>query len=141
MEAEVAIVISIITTLIALGGFLGVNTYLQARAKHKADIRNAEEDRHRAEMQELEQKKKEETIRNIVKDEVDPLKEEITEIKENTKSSLEADVLALRCNMKSLRDRVKKQGYADIGDKATFVEIYNKYKDLGGNHFIEYVDN
>lgn len=42
--------------------------------------------------------------------------------------------------MKNMRDKCKKQGYADVGDKATFIELYNHYAKMGGNHFIEYVD-
>ena len=42
--------------------------------------------------------------------------------------------------MKSSRDKYKAQGYADAGDKATWAELYNKYRDMGGNHFREYVN-
>lgn len=146
-EQWLTIVANAISTVIALGGFLGINAYLQARAKHKAEIKNAEEDRiclaeqkKQEELKKLEQQKKEEAFRKIVQFEVAPLEKRMENIEKNTKNSLAADVLALRCDMKSLRDRVKKQGHADIGDKATMKELYTKYKALGGNNFKEYVD-
>ncbi len=79
-------------------------------------------------------------MREVMQDELKPFEQRMVKIEKNTEDSVAADVLALRCNMKNLRDRVKKQGFADIGDKATFTEIYNKYKAMGGNHFVEYVD-
>lgn len=86
-------------------------------------------------------RKKQAEMREVIKEEIDPLKEDVARIEENTKESLEADVLALRCNMKAIMERVKKQGYSDIGDKSTMKQLRTKYEKLGGNEFKNFVDH
>jgi hypothetical protein len=39
-----------------------------------------------------------------------------------------------------LRDRYRELGYASRNDKAAWNQLYNDYRDLGGNHFKEDVD-
>ncbi len=79
-------------------------------------------------------------MREVVRDEIQPLQEEVRQIKTNTQESLDADVLALRCNMKAIYDRTMQQGFADMGDQITMKELYDKYRALGGNHFEICVD-
>lgn len=80
------------------------------------------------------------TVKEVVSTEVASIKEDIKEIKDLQDLDQKATVVNLRINMKSIRDRCKKQGFADIADKASWVELYNDYKNMGGNHFTEYVD-
>lgn len=85
-------------------------------------------------------REKQKEMREVIQKEIEPLDIRMTKIEKNTSQSVLADVLVLRCNMKILHDRVVKQNYADIGDKATMRELYTRYYELGGNHFLEYVD-
>lgn len=140
MPVWLIIIINVITVLIAVAGAFGLTTYAQTRQKHKAELRNAEEDRRRIELEELDRQKRESAMRTIVREELSPVKTEVKEIKENTKKSLEADVLALRCNMKNIKEEVESKGFADVGDKITMKELYSKYGSLGGNEFKAFVD-
>lgn len=45
-----------------------------------------------------------------------------------------------RILMKSNLDAYKEQGYASDSDRAAWNELYQDYKELGGNHFKEYVN-
>ena len=42
--------------------------------------------------------------------------------------------------MKAALIDYRQQGYVSASDKANWTEMYNTYRDLGGNHFKEYVD-
>lgn len=55
-------------------------------------------------------------------------------------SNSEGTVTLLRDRMKCLKDEYEERGYAKDGDKANWKELYDSYKNLGGNHFREYVD-
>lgn len=147
MPTWLSVLLGVISGIGTLGGILGFSAYLSERAKHKAQKRNEEEDKRMEELAELERQKRINAFRLIVQEEMTPIRKDMTsinkrvkKIEDNIKSSLEADVLTLRCQMKNIRDRVKRQGYADIGDKATINELYEQYKSLGGNNFKEYVN-
>lgn len=45
-----------------------------------------------------------------------------------------------RILMKANLDSYKEQGYASESDRAAWNELYQDYKELGGNHFKEYVN-
>lgn len=83
---------------------------------------------------------KQEEMREVIQQELAPLEERMRKIEENTKKSLEADILVLRCNIKIIRDRAKRAKVLDVGDKLTADQLYERYKDLGGNEFKTCVD-
>ena len=72
---------------------------------------------------------------------IKPLDEKINRIEETLTLDKAATVTTIRATLKSLRDKYVAQGFADVGDKATWEELYNNYKSMGGNHFKEYVDS
>lgn len=80
-------------------------------------------------------------MREVIHQENVEIIKRIEKIERNTDLSLEADVLALRCNMKAIMERCKHQGYSDIGDKSTMKQLRKKYEELGGNEFKNYVDH
>ena len=86
-------------------------------------------------------------LRTIIKDELQPLREDVSdirsdmsEVKKQLKLDKEATVVQLRTTMKSKRDEFCSQGYVESSDKSNWIELYNRYRDMGGNHFAEYVD-
>ena len=86
-------------------------------------------------------------LRTIIKDELQPLREDVSdirsdmsEVKKQLTLDKEATVVQLRTTMKSKRDEFCSQGYVESSDKSNWIELYNRYRDMGGNHFAEYVD-
>ena len=86
-------------------------------------------------------------LRTIIKDELQPVRENIldirsdmAEVKKQLALDKEATIVQLRTTMKSKRDEFCSQGYVESSDKSNWVELYNRYKDMGGNHFAEYVN-
>lgn len=87
-----------------------------------------------------EHQKRDEEILKAIRKEMAPVSEGISSIKQDLEADRAATVISIRSNMKQLRDKYLKQGFADTGDKATWNELYKNYSALGGNHFKEYVD-
>ena len=86
-------------------------------------------------------------LRTIIKDELQPLCKDVSdirldmsEVKKQLTLDKEATVVQLRTTMKSKRDEFCSQGYVESSDKSNWIELYNRYRDMGGNHFAEYVD-
>ena len=88
----------------------------------------------------LEHKKLNEEVLAAIRKEMVPVSEGISAIKQDLDADRAATIISIRSNMKQLRDKYLKQGFADVGDVATWNELYNNYSALGGNHFKEYVD-
>ena len=124
---EPALIVSIVCAILtAVVGPVCVLLVKSALAKKEKDAQEAKE--------------KEEQWRNEVRNLIAPVAVEVTEIKRDLDEDKEATILNLRCQMKSILDKCRKEGFIDHGDKATFNELYNKYTKMGGNHFIEFVD-
>ena len=86
-------------------------------------------------------------LRTIIKDELQPLRKDVSdirldmsEVKKQLTLDKEATVVQLRTTMKSKRDEFCSQGYVESSDKSNWIELYNRYRDMGGNHFAEYVN-
>ena len=75
-----------------------------------------------------------------IKNKIDEIDSKIDTVTDDLNKDREATVVQMRVNMMNLHSLYKKQGFADSHQKATWNELYNKYRDLGGNHFAEYVD-
>lgn len=111
-------------------------------------------DRKDEEMEQLEQyrhaqrkKERKDEMTQIVKESlkpvisrIDDLDTKVSEIQDERKIEREATVVTMRIKMMELRDNYCERGYCDSHEKATWDELYHRYKALGGNHFIEYVD-
>lgn len=81
-----------------------------------------------------------EKIKEVLQTELIPVNKELQDIKRTLDLDREGTVTLLRDSMKDCLDRYRDQGYATISDKAKWIETYNSYVKLGGNHFREYVD-
>ena len=72
---------------------------------------------------------------------ITPIASDVAQIKGNLAQNTEGTVTLLRNDMKKARDYYKdEKHYASTNDKASWMELYNTYSRLGGNHFQEYVD-
>lgn len=81
-----------------------------------------------------------EKIRGVIREETAPIYNEIAQVNEAVKIMKEGDTTLLRDRMQCSLNYCKKQGYRTSADLASWNEMYNSYKNLGGNHFKEYVN-
>lgn len=69
-----------------------------------------------------------------------PIDEKLDKISASLENNTAGTVTLLRETMKQTRDQYGAQNYVSSSDCASWHELYNTYKKLGGNHFAEYVD-
>ena len=67
----------------------------------------------------LEHKKRRDEILAAIRNEMAPVSEGIAAIKQDLEADRAATIISIRSNMKQLRDKYLKQGFADAGDVAT----------------------
>ena len=67
----------------------------------------------------LEHKKRRDEILAAIRNEMAPVSEGIAAIKQDLEADRAATIISIRSNMKQLRDKYLKQGFADVGDVAT----------------------
>ena len=67
----------------------------------------------------LEHKKLNEEVLAAIRKEMVPVSEGISAIKQDLEADRAATIISIRSNMKQLRDKYLKQGFADVGDVAT----------------------
>lgn len=67
----------------------------------------------------LEHKKLNEEVLAAIRKEMVPVSEGISAIKQDLDADRAATIISIRSNMKQLRDKYLKQGFADVGDVAT----------------------
>lgn len=127
-------IISLVISILTLCGFGYIAKNFWADRKEAKKNKTAEaKERIRRENQQQ--------IREVVEEVVAPIKEDLKEVKRDVKMGKVSTVVSLRATMKQLRDKYRKQGYVDIGDRATWKELYDDYAALGGNSFKEYVNS
>lgn len=147
MPDWLTIVVAVVGLLGTVLGVLGVSGYIGERAKHKAEIRNKQEDRTAAELQKAAEQRLNATIRSAFKEEIAPVNKklddistEIDHIKHDLADNTVGTVTILRDRMKAILDDCRDAGYATTSTKGNWHELYKTYAGLGGNHFREYVD-
>ena len=128
-------------------GIFGISAYINERMKHKANKKNKSEETIEAKkleeqnkLRELEHQEYIEELSQIINNAIEPLAKDICEIKADLARNTHGEAVSLRTDMKQLVDSYKDRGYASAGDRANWIELYNTYNELGGNHFREYVD-
>lgn len=140
-----------LTVVLALGGSATISTLIGIIGKRidrnvdKKQAYQQEQERQTRELAEqaaaeIRRKERQAAIVAEIKSVVGPIQEQLTDVLEALSEDKKATVVTLRSSMKTLRDKYLKQGFADAGDKATWNELYENYKDMGGNHFKEYVN-
>lgn len=130
---EIGTIISSIIAALSLLGF-GVVMRLFWEDKHAKKLENTEEAKKRAKAE------KQAETREVLREEIRPLMIIIDEIKATTSMTSVGTLTLLRDRMKSSLNCYRTQGWASSSDKANWFELYNTYKNMGGNHFKEYVD-
>lgn len=126
----------IITIIISALSLLGVGTVCKLFWESKAAERHARS----AEEQARIKKEKQDEMREVLSSELDPIEAKVDKLNEQMKLNTDGTVTLLRDRMKCSLNDCKKQGFASAADKANWNELYNSYKNLGGNHFREYVN-
>lgn len=107
-----------------------------------ANMKDLEEFKHKERKQERCKEMTEivtESLKPIVS-RIDSLSDKVSLIQDDRKLEKEATVVTMRVKMMELHDTYIKRGYCNSHEKATWDELYKRYKALGGNHFLEYVD-
>lgn len=136
-----SIVFGIIGTLFGIfGSIFGISAYSNERMKHKAELKNHQEDVEREKLEKMEKEQYLKDLRDIIREENTPLREDIAEIKHCLTLNTKGTVTMLRMDMKESLESLSDKGFASSSDIANWKELYNVYKELGGNHFAEYVD-
>lgn len=86
-------------------------------------------------------------MKEIVDEALKPIDERLDDVEEKLNSvdntlylDKKATITQIRVTMMGLHDRYMKEGYVGEHEKQTWLELYQNYKALGGNHFREYVD-
>lgn len=135
---------ALITTLVtgALSTIIGfvVKFMMQRKFDKKKQIED------KAKEQEAYEKRR--AIKDVVTESLAPVVENIDTINkkidgiinENCKET-KATVVTMRIKMDELCATYTERGWCNIHEKATWNELYNEYKNLGGNHFDEYVNS
>ena len=140
----VLLIISIVSGILAIVGtvfgIIGLKAYIEVRMKHKAEKKNKQED----ELEEARQQANNAELMKLITSALDtkfaPVEAQLNTIQANLALNTEGTVTILRNDMKKGLDFFKERGYASSNDKASWMELYNTYSKLGGNHFKEYVD-
>lgn len=132
MEIWLGIIATIVSVLSLLG--FGVVAKLFWEDRHRRKIQNTEE------VKQLIKFEKQEEIRHVFREEIQPVSKTVDEIKALSSINARGTLTLLRDRMKMSLNYCKCQGWATSSDKANWLELYNTYKMMGGNHFVEYVD-
>lgn len=154
MPVWLQIVVAIVGLIGSSAGILGISAYINERMKHKASKIHKKEDEEEsqhlkdlADLEEIRYERYKQGLREIISEENKPiiesistLKNDIALIKSNLGLDTEGTITILRNEMKRSLDFCKERGFAKDSDKANWIELYNTYAKLGGNHFKEYID-
>ena len=136
----VKVVVSIVSLVVSILTLCGVGVYMSLHTKKRFEKKQAESD----EIEELKEQKRIENLMKLINGALDnklaPIANDVSSVKCNLALNTEGTVTILRNDMKKSLDFYKERGYASSNDKANWMELYNTYGKLGGNHFKEYVD-
>lgn len=134
------IVIAVVGVIGTLLGIFGITAYISERMKHKAALRNRQEDEERIALENMREEQRLNQLRAIIREENASIKSDMQEIKDSLALNTKGTVTILRNDMKKSLDYCKQKGSVSASDVANWNELYNVYGELGGNHFKEYVD-
>ena len=141
MPVWLTIIVSVVGLVGTVLGIFGITTYISEIAKQKAKSKIDSKKEEEETLREATREKYINSLREIIKEEIKPLKEDISQIKDDISYNTLGEVTLLRDRMKEKRDIYCTREWASASDKANWSELYNSYRQLGGNHFKEYVDS
>lgn len=142
MNIEVAkLVISICALAVSVLTLCGFGVFMSLHTKKRFEKKEAA----RLEAERLRDEANNAALMKLINTALDtkitPIAKDVAQIKSNLAQNTEGTVTLLRNDMKKARDYYKEEKhYASTNDKAAWIELYNTYDKLGGNHFKEYVD-
>lgn len=141
MDIEVVkLIISICALVVSILTLCGFGVYMSLHTKKRFEKKEAE----KAAEEERKARENNEALMRLINAALDtkitPIAEDVSLIKSNLSLNTEGTVTLLRNDMKKALDLYKDRGFASTSDKASWMELYNTYAKLGGNHFREYVD-
>ncbi len=144
VEQTWTLIFGIIAAFSTILGIIGITTYFNTRMKHKAEKKNNQEDEEEKKKKEAEAKAEEEKhqkqlneIREVIKEEVAPIKEETTHIKDKLDIVAEGTTDILRERLLSCYYKCMKKGYRTQYDYENVDHMFREYKSLNGNSFVE----
>lgn len=137
-EAVITTIVSAIAGSSIVSIVIGVIIKKLAERKMDKIIASKEDYDNYKEKYAAEQRRKE--IKEVITESITPLVEKVTKIEELSGQIKDGTITLLREEMKQTKDQFERQGYVSTSDFASWHELYNTYKSLGGNHFKEYVD-
>ena len=80
-------------------------------------------------------------IKSLIAEKINPIRTNIENIQERLIEAKQTEILSLRCEMLDIYNRCKTKGYAEESDRVTFDELHNRYNKLGGNHYVDFLNN
>lgn len=134
-----AAISTIITTVISLTVKWSIQKHLDKKDEQMEQLEQYKHDQRKKERQQEMTEIVKASIEPVIK-RIDEVDDKVTIIQSDRKLEREATTVTMRVKMMELRDVYVKRGYCDSHEKATWDELYHRYKNLGGNHFLEYVD-
>lgn len=138
---EVAkLVISICALVVSVLTLCGFGVYMSLHTKKRFEKKETEAEHIELLKKQEEEKKMMELFSKAFDVKFAPITAQLDNIQANLALNTEGTVTILRNDMKKALDFYKERGYATVNDKASWMELYNTYGKLGGNHFKEYVD-
>lgn len=134
------LVVSAVSIVTSILGALGISTYFSTKGKYKAE-KEIRLDKEREEAyKQLQHDNQLREIAKILDEKISPVKSSLEALTAQSVEMTKGTVVLLRDRMKCSLQYCKKQGYCDSTDLANWMEMYEEYKALGGNHFKQYID-
>lgn len=141
MDIELAkLIISICALVVSILTLCGFGVYMSLHTKKRFEKKEAEARAREEALQAANNAALMELINAALDTKITPIAADVSQIKSNLSLNTEGTVTLLRNDMKKALDWYKDRGWASVNDKAAWMELYNTYAKLGGNHFREYVD-
>lgn len=128
-----------VTTIVGLLIKRYFDKYVERKDKEAQEAKENEKKLKELEEEKRRQERKEDVLLTM-REELGPVIEKLDKLAEVIEYSREGTVTLLRELMKWDKDNFGSKGFVTAAEDASWHELYNTYKKLGGNHFKEWVD-
>ena len=141
MPIWLQIVIAVFGLIGTILGILGITTYISERMKHKAQLKNIQEDKENKEIEELKHQKYLNELRAIIKEEneasVAPLRGRLEKLENQLTIVAAGTTDILRERLLTIYYKCMDKGYRTQYDYENVEHMHKEYVSLGGNSFVE----